>query len=658
MLVVLDITDQKRAEALAELDRAKMAFFTNVNHELRTPLTLVLGPLQDALRQGELKGPTLEMVYRNALRLHRLVNMLLDLSRIEAGRMHVAYQATDLAAFTADLANSFRPAVEQAGLQLVIDTPPLPQDMAVYVDREMMEKVVVNLVSNAFNHTFEGAIHVSVHPTQDARHVELRVGDTGIGIPAEEQARVFDRFHQVRGARSRTQEGSGIGLSLVQELVRLQDGSVHVESEEGRGTTFTVRLPVGAAHAQADGVGRPGLPPTPGPPSASAVEEALSWVPAANGAHLSPVDTSPESGRVLVADDNADMRQYVADILNRNWSVQTAADGPAALAAVDEHRPDLVLLDVMMPVVDGFQVLATLRDNPETRGIPVIMLSARASEDAAVEALHAGANDYVVKPFGAVELSARVRTQIEAARARAQAEAAVTARDDFVGLVVHDLRHPLAAVNWHFQVLQRRLRRGEAPSATDFTQFVETTQGGLRALSTQIDELYDATRLQAGNTLDLHPRPTDLVKLAESVIQQYTDTSEQNRIWLESDVASLMGAWDAARLERVIANLLSNAIKYSPAGGDITMRVQREESRGVLSVEDHGIGIPAVDQPRIFERYRRGSNVADRIAGSGLGLSGVRGIVEQHGGTIALRSTEGEGSTFVVRLPLAEQGTA
>ncbi|HEY1291776.1 MAG TPA: ATP-binding protein [Chloroflexota bacterium] len=643
MLVLHDVTDQKRAEVLAELDRTRTAFFSNASHELRTPLTLILGPLQDALTDGALSGESLQMVNRNALRLQRLVNALLDFSRIEAGRMHMYCELTDVAALTADLANNFRPMIERAGLKLVVETPPLPDDMTVYVDRDMWDKIVLNLVANAFNHTFAGEIGVSVRHSEDRERVELRVRDTGIGIPTQEQDRIFERFHQVDGVRSRTQQGSGIGLALVQELVQLHGGTIAVESVEGQGTTFTVHLPVGS-------------------PTASQVR-ATSYFPLeidgslANGQMLAPTfgdvaQSADDPGRVLVVDDNPDLRRYLSSVLAEHWTVQAVADGATALQAACATPPALVVLDVMLPGLDGFEVLGALRDNPATRHVPVIMLSARAGEEASVEGLVAGANDYVVKPFSAAELRARVRTQIDAAHARSEMESALKARDEFVAVVAHDLRHPLAAVKWHVQVLRRRTRRSEPVTGEDLSTFLATIESSIGILSAQIDELHDATRLQAGRPLELQTRPVDLVALAQTVMRQYEGLSERFSFRCEASVPSLTGVWDQARLERVIDNLLSNAMKFTPAGGDVVLRISRDADWAVLSVEDHGIGIPAGELPRVFERYWRGSNVTGRIDGSGLGLSGARGIVEEHGGTISVDSTEGFGSTFTLRLPL------
>jgi signal transduction histidine kinase len=267
--------ERRRAEELAELDRAKTAFFSNVSHEFRTPLTLLLGPLEDELRENPRASERLEVAHRNSLRLLKLVNTLLDFSRIEAGRIDAAYEPTELGAFTAELASVFRSAIERAGLRLTVECLPLPEP--VYVDREMWEKIVLNLLSNAFKFTFEGEITVALR--WRGQHVELSVGDTGVGIPESELPRIFERFHRVRGTRSRTYEGTGIGLALVQELVKLHGGEIRVQSAEGRGTTFTVAIPGGATHLPKERIGAARtLASTASGPMAF-VEEALRWLP-------------------------------------------------------------------------------------------------------------------------------------------------------------------------------------------------------------------------------------------------------------------------------------------------------------------------------------------------------------------------------------------
>jgi PAS domain S-box-containing protein len=429
--------EKKRLEALAEIDRAKTAFFSNVSHEFRTPLTLMLAPLQDLLARSQTHLSStakdqLELVNRNGARLLRLVNTLLDFSRIEAGRSQAAYEATDISSLTADLASVFRSATDRAGLKLSVDCAPIGEP--VYLDRDMWEKIVLNLISNAFKFTFDGEIAVSTHRLD--RAVELRVRDTGVGIPPGEMPRLFERFHRIPHTRSRTYEGTGIGLALVQELVKLHVGSIRAESAAGHGTTFIVTIPLGQKHLPAGQVGGSAGKSATAVGAAPFVQEALRWLPDA-AASADESATWPESfaehsttaphasdrasvdrPRVIVADDNADMRQYVARLLAERFEVHTVPDGAAALAAARELHPDAIVSDVMMPHLDGLGVLRELRANPALKEIPIILLSARAGEESRLEGIEAGADDYLVKPFSSRELIASVDANVKMHRAR------------------------------------------------------------------------------------------------------------------------------------------------------------------------------------------------------------------------------------------------
>ena len=432
---------QRRADALAELDRAKTAFFSNVSHEFRTPLTLMLGPLEDVLQLPDQQvlashRQLIQIAHRNGVRLLKLVNTLLDFSRIEAGRVQAYFEPIDLVGYTAELASTFRSAVERAGLELEVVGGEVKQPL--YLDRDMWQQIVLNLLSNAFKFTFEGGIRVEIGTARGGGHAEVTVRDTGAGIAPSELPRVFDRFHRVEGARGRSIEGSGIGLALVQELVRAHGGGIRVQSTVGQGSAFTVSLPFGKGHLPQDRVGARRDGSRELTRGRAYVDEALGWLSDSGvTAEVRAIDRSarepqpaqggrPPDQRILLADDNPDMRAYLRRLLEEaGLVVEAVGDGEQALEAARRERPDLILSDVMMPRLDGFELLSTLRADPRLQDVPVLLLSARAGEEAKVEGLTAGANDYLVKPFSARELLSRIRANLEIARLRRESEAAL-----------------------------------------------------------------------------------------------------------------------------------------------------------------------------------------------------------------------------------------
>jgi signal transduction histidine kinase len=660
--------ERRRAESLAELDRAKTTFFSNVSHEFRTPLTLMLGPLADILAKpaGEIPQEDRELlsiVHRNGQRLLKLVNTLLDFSRIEAGRVQAVYEPVDLAAATAELASVFRAAVEKAGMRLILDTPPLPEP--VFVDRDMWEKIVLNLLSNAFKYTLDGEIRVTLRA--EGGNAVLAVHDTGTGIPEEELPKLFNRFHRVEGARGRTQEGTGIGLALVQELARLHGGTVAVDSVYGDGSTFKVSIPLGQAHLPADRIGGARTLPSTTVGADSYVEEALRWLPSDNtddsgifpllsratGAlPVMPVSAGPRP-RIVLADDNADMRDYVRRLLAASYDVIPVADGLAALQVVADEEPDLVLTDVMMPNLDGFALLKALREDPSTAGVPVIMLSARAGEEARVEGLQAGADDYLIKPFSTRELLARVSGTLALAKLRREiADALKEAdrrKDEFLATLAHELRNPLAPIRNGLQILRL---------AGDNREVAERARGmmerQLQQMIRLIDDLLDLSRVSRGK-IDLRKERIALAAAVQSAVETSQPEIEQaghrlhvhlpsEPVWVEADVT---------RLAQVIANLLNNAAKYTERGGRIDLHVERRGSEAVIRVQDNGVGIPASLLPQVFEMFTQVNRSLERSqSGLGIGLSLVKRIVEMHYGTVEARSAgHGHGSEFIVRLP-------
>lgn len=446
--------EKGRVERLEELDRAKTVFFSNISHEFRTPLTLILGSL-DSLGNA-LTGQTqplsdrmlkdIQIARRNAFRLHKLVNSLLDFSRIEAGRMQAHYVPINLAKYTTGLVSVFRSAIEKAGLILCEDIESINEPA--YIDKDSWEKIIFNLLSNALKFTPQGSIKVTVKKREE--RVEVQVIDTGVGIPKQELPHIFERFYRVENMQGRSQEGTGIGLALTQELVKLHGGNIQVESEEGKGSVFTVSIPLGKAHLPPSLIKEEIEPEgTPSTLSVPFVEEALCWLPTGSqeGTQEKPIKSTPIPAlarprikeTILLADDNSDMREYVRQLLSDYWKVYAVADGEAALQAAREIGPALILSDVMMPKMDGFQLTHALRKDPKTSLIPIILLSARAGEESSREGLQQGADDYIIKPFTANALITRVQAHMELGRLRIQLDKAVKER-------THELQETIVAL--------------------------------------------------------------------------------------------------------------------------------------------------------------------------------------------------------------------
>lgn len=411
--------EKKRIDLMAEVDRAKTTFFSNVSHEFRTPLTLMLGPLEEMITHpqeiNDLARKNLSMVYNNTLRLQKLVNSLLDFSRIESGRISAAFQLTNVAELTTDLAGNFRSAIEKGGIEFIVHCEEFSDE--VYVDRDMWEKIVLNLISNAFKYTYKGKIEITLKKI--GKHFDFSVSDTGIGITPSEQKKVFERFYTVRNVQGRTQEGTGIGLSLVKELVKIHRGHIRLKSEPGKGSVFTVSIPLGKNHLPADKIVRNFSLQF---KNSTDVPEPPKWVSDEAEDLLDSTERDTGKPIVLLCDDNTDMRNYIRRLIEKDYEVMTATNGREALEQIADQHPDLVLTDIMMPVMNGNELLKEIRKNPLTATLPVIMISARAGEEARIEGIDAGADAYVVKPFTARELISNMSSVLKTTAKRKQAE--------------------------------------------------------------------------------------------------------------------------------------------------------------------------------------------------------------------------------------------
>jgi signal transduction histidine kinase len=672
--------ERERAEKLAELDRVKTAFFSNVSHEFRTPLTLILGPLEDALGDPArvLRGDSLEAVHRSALRLLRLVNSLLDFTRIEADRLKASFEPVDLPVLTGGLAGSFQSLVESAGLKLVVDCPPLRE--AIYVDRSQWENIVLNLISNAFKFTFEGEIAVRLHAV--GTQIELSVSDTGTGIPAEELAKIFDRFHRVEGARGRSFEGTGIGLALVRELVKQHGGEVRVESLVGKGSTFIVTLPMGTDHLPKDRISPKVRLEAEAAGASPHHMEAAQWLRRGNVAPTGavPVDirdpadsgfaASATSGaRILVADDNGDMRAYLVRLLATRWVVDAVEDGQAALESALERPPDLVLSDVMMPRMDGVALLKALRSDPKTSTVPVVLLSARAGEEAVVAGLETGADDYLVKPFSARELISRVATHLEIARVRRVAtdvanelaQTRATLLEDlerknqeleaFGYSVSHDLRAPLRAIDGFSQVL---LDDHTDQLDAEGQDLLRRVRAGAKRMGELIDDLLELSRVDRAA---LRRESVDLSRLGRGIGESLGE-SEPGRSVEFIVQGGLVAHADARLVKIVLENLLGNAWKFTTKTSSPRVELASivKDGQTTFCVKDNGAGFDEAYAARLFAPFQRLHSERE-FPGTGIGLATVRRVVQRHGGRVWAEGQVDRGAAVYWTLPLPKRNS-
>lgn len=693
--------ERERSEALMEIDRAKTIFFSNISHEFRTPLTLVLGPIQDLLNEPDTKEINryrMGVAYRNVLRMQKLVNTLLDFSRIEAGRMDARYTRVDVVAFTRELASSFRSAIEKAGMQLLLTSGPITGE--VYVDVDQWEQILLNLISNALKYTHDGSIAVYIEQAGD--QLLVRVSDTGVGIPEDQLGRIFDRFHRVESVQGRSQEGTGIGLAMVKELVRMHHGTISVSSQLGRGSTFTIAIPMGRKHLPADKIVEPSIVGL--KYAESFVTEAMKWLPVgedgdlrAGGQHVGDMrmgvaedtrmgddpdemamDILTEGGTVLLADDNADMREYVKRLLSRQFVVITATDGEDAYRKVLEYRPDLVLTDVMMPRLDGFGLLEKIRLHPQVRHVPVIILSARAGEEAKVEGLEAGADDYLIKPFTARELLARVDANIRIARSRGEHASMLEQEIKRQTAALKDMNNSLLQSNEDLQQfahvashdLKEPVRKIRIFSSRLLDEFGAILPPQARLHLTKIEQAAQRMVMMIDGVLaysTLNGSEQEIEPIDLNMIVSYVEgdlelpISEKKATIAYNSLPRLDGA--PVLIYQLFYNLINNSLKFAKSDTPPEIEVvanilhgRNGESDGEyveLVISDNGIGFDQQHADRIFNTFAR-LHARDKYEGTGLGLALCKKIVERHHGSIAATGEKDKGATFTIRLPVRQ----
>ncbi|MCY1059244.1 ATP-binding protein [Nannocystis sp. SCPEA4] len=667
--IFVDITERKRIEM--ELQRAKEAadaalrakseFLTVMSHELRTPLTLILGPLEALLADGseplsDVARASLTRMWRNASRLGRLVDDILDYQKIEAGKMKVRWEPVDVHDLVEGIVLDAEPAAHSAGITLRHELDPALR--TVPLDRRMFEKIVLNLLGNALKFTpLGGTVVVSLAHTGPDR-LRLSVRDTGPGIAPEEHERVFQRFQQLDSSISRKHEGTGLGLAIVREFAEEMGGGVTLASVLGAGACFTVELPIDpdrlvGAEPPHPRPARPLHPPT---PSVSAPVE-----------HSAAAEGRP---RIIVAEDNADMRAYIASILRDDHDIVLTANGAEALAAARADRPDVIVSDIMMPEMDGYELVTRLKRAPDLRDIPVVLLSAKASREETVRGLEVGADDYLPKPFAPAELRARVgaavrlhRVHLEVVARKVELEQTLRALKDTqeqlvqsskmaaVGTLVaglsHELNNPVAIIRMSAQMLLRRGSRDPFVRRT-----LERIERHSQRCAALVEALlaYSRRRPQVAERCELGQVLTWLLELVRP------ETEERGIRLVAEFSADALPALVIHRpaLESALLNVIGNAADATSRGGIIEVHARAAAGDGDIDgaeilVRDSGVGIAPQALPHVFEPFYTTKAPGK---GTGLGLPMTQKFVQAQGGSIRLDSELGHGTTVRLWLPL------
>jgi signal transduction histidine kinase/integral membrane sensor domain MASE1 len=626
MVVLQEVTEERRAKELAALEDARTAFFNHVSYELRTPLTLVLAPLQEVLSlPPEGMAPeihqALQIAQDNATRLLKLVNALVDLSRLASGRVRSTYTPTNLGTYTADLASTFRSAVEQAGLRLVVKCPALPE--LVYVDREQWEQIVFNLLSNALRLTAAGEIVVTVGLRE--KRAVLRVHDTGVGVPAEELPHLFEPFRRVHSAPVRTDEGTSVGLALVHELVKLQGGTVNVRSSPGRGSTFVVTIPRGSAHLPVDQIGEPpDRSPVPAEMSVLEPERVNGNDHGAAAELAAPLDrngdSSDRTARLLVVDDDPVLGTYIAHLLAGRGTIRTAGGGSMALEIARSWQPDLMLVDVRMPGVDGLELLSAIRADPHLRSISVILLSAWVDDELRTRGLRAGADDFVTKPFTIADLLARVDGQLRLARMRSEAWTA--AERERLALDLHDsVTQSVYGLTLLAEAVRRVASRGDHRAVDEYLgRLSETSQRALREMRLLVSQLRPSSLSDLGLVQALELRLNTVERRAGLTA----------RLVVNGEIAL------TSQVERefyfIAQEALNNALKHAAA----TVVVVR------ISGRPHSTELVVADNGRGFD--------VDDVAGGGIGLVSIQERAARIGASVTIGRRRRGGTQVTVSL--------
>ena len=665
---------------LVELDRLKSRFFANISHELRTPLTLLLSPLETLLQRftghaDEGVHELLLTMHSNGMRLLKLINDLLDLIRMEAGRMEIKSVPMEVADFIKGLASAARQVAEDKKIKLETYT-----DLRLGVvasDPDKLEKVVLNLLFNALKFTPSGG-RVELRAEKQGEELVFVVNDTGIGIAEQNLPFVFDRFWQADSSAQRKYQGVGIGLALVKELTEMMHGHVKVESQEGKGTTFTVRLPYHKAEPAPKAA-----PGTTGESGATASEEWLANLyrraelfPAMvslRGA-AKPVELGKRGQRpvVLVADDEPDMRRFLRSQLDAQYDVLEAADGLQATEKAMQFLPDIILLDMMMPEMAGLAVCRELRKHEETALVPIILLTARADEETKFNALELGANDFLAKPFSSTELHARIKNLVESHDFQRnlsqknrvlsstidqlkETESQLVQSEKLASLgrmsagIIHEINNPLNFATTGLFALRNKCKLLEPAARREYEEILGDVEEGMKRVRNIVSDLRMFTHPEAGPS-----EPVDVTDAVNTSLRFLAgEWKDKVRVELKIAPGQTVQA-NRNKLIHVLVNLLQNSLdamrqkKFENETPAISIVGRMEDDRSLILVRDNGPGIERKHLDKIFDPFFTTKDVGE---GMGLGLSICHRIVKGFDGHISVNTEVGRFCEFTLNFP-------
>lgn len=668
---------------LVELDQVKSRFFANISHELRTPLTLLIAPLENLQRRfgRNLDADTVETMqtmHANAMRLLKLINDLLDLVRLESGRMEVKAEPLALAEFLKGLASAARQVAEDK--RIVLETVVDPQLGRLLADRDKLEKILLNLVFNALKFTPAGG-RVELRAERREGDYVIQVADTGMGISEKNLAHVFDRFWQADGSSKRKYQGVGIGLALVKELVEVQGGTVNVQSQVGKGTTFTLRLPYQRSEDAPASVVE--VAPAEGERTVSSEEwlanlyRRAELFPSLTPVRESvrPVESSLNGTRptLLVADDEPDMLRFLKSQLNEHYRVVEAVDGQQAVDKAGQFLPDIILLDMMMPEKDGLQACREIRERSSTHSIPIVLLTARADEDTKLAALQAGASDFLAKPFSTTELHVRIKNLVESHEYQRKVSKQKTALESTLEQlkdtesqlvqseklaslgrmsagIIHEINNPLNFATTGVYALRSKSKYLATEQQEEYADILKDVEEGITRVKNIVTDL----------RMFSHPETEsrDLVDIAEVVGSALRFLSGEWREKVNIEKRLLEQQTISAnknKLIHVVLNLLQNSLdalrgkKFEGETPTIWIESRVENNLNLLIIRDNGPGIENKDVDKIFDPFFTTKEVG---AGMGLGLSICYRIVQDYDGRIAVRTEPGKFCEFTLEFPV------